>query len=96
MVQTLWAVADLHAAVRANGGRIDTIQPHDPSDWLIVAGDVAERTSVVIDVLHELRQRFATVIWVPGNHELFVVAVIAFRAGRSMTNWCGGVAKLMC
>ncbi|AEX42162.1 metallophosphoesterase [Corynebacterium diphtheriae bv. mitis] len=71
MVQTLWAVADLHAAVRANGGRIDTIQPHDPSDWLIVAGDVAERTSVVIDVLHELRQRFATVIWVPGNHELF-------------------------
>ncbi|AGF72724.1 metallophosphoesterase family protein [Corynebacterium halotolerans] len=71
MTTTLWAVSDLHAAVKANGGRIDDIQPEDPSDWLIVAGDVAERTDLVLRILERLRRRFACVIWVPGNHELF-------------------------
>ncbi len=71
MTQTLWAVSDLHAAVKQNGAMIDSIEPHDPADWLIVAGDVAERTELVIEVLHKLRKRFASVIWVPGNHELF-------------------------
>lgn len=71
MTTTLWAVSDLHAAVKANGPSIDNIQPEDPSDWLIVAGDVAERTEVIIQVLTTLRRRFTKVIWVPGNHELF-------------------------
>ncbi|WBT07891.1 metallophosphoesterase [Corynebacterium sp. SCR221107] len=71
MTQTLWAVADLHAAVKANAPWIDAIQPKDPGDWLIVAGDVAERTELVLQVLNTLRKRFARVIWVPGNHELF-------------------------
>lgn len=71
MTTTLWAVADLHAAVKANGPTIESIQPEDPSDWLIVAGDVAERTELIIHTLTTLRRRFAKVIWVPGNHELF-------------------------
>lgn len=71
MATTLWAVSDLHAAVRANAKKIDEIVPKDPSDWLIVAGDVAERTELVLEVLNTLRKRFAQVIWVPGNHELF-------------------------
>ncbi|AIT61330.1 metallophosphoesterase family protein [Corynebacterium doosanense] len=71
MTTTLWAVSDLHAAVSANRDRVVQLQPTDPSDWLIVAGDVAERTDLVIDILAELRSRYATVIWVPGNHELF-------------------------
>lgn len=71
MAQTLWAVADLHGAVKENARMIDLIQPRDPFDWLIVAGDVAERTEVVLSILNSLRKRFAKVIWVPGNHELF-------------------------
>ena len=71
MSTTLWAVSDLHGAVKANVARIDDIQPEDPSDWLIVAGDVAERTDLVVRILTQFRQRFAQVIWVPGNHELF-------------------------
>ncbi|APT84953.1 metallophosphoesterase family protein [Corynebacterium aquilae] len=71
MARTLWAVADLHAAVAKNEGLIDSITPHDPGDWLIVAGDVAERTEKVLEVLENLNDRFAKVIWVPGNHELF-------------------------
>lgn len=68
---TLWAVSDLHAAVKANQPRLEEIQPNDPSDWLIVAGDVAERTELVVQVMQQLVDRFHTVIWVPGNHELF-------------------------
>ena len=41
MTRTLWAVSDLHAAVKANTKAIDSIRPTNPGDWLIVAGDVA-------------------------------------------------------
>ena len=68
---TLWAVSDLHAAVKANTAQIDAIRPTDPSDWLIVAGDVAERHDLIVRVMAKLSERFDTVIWVPGNHELF-------------------------
>ena len=67
----LWAVSDLHAAVKANAGHIDSLHPSDPSDWLIVAGDVAERTDTVLYHMDILRRRYQRVIWVPGNHELF-------------------------
>ena len=83
MTRTLWAVSDLHAAVKANTKAIDSIRPANPGDWLIVAGDVAERTEKVLKVLTKLRKRFACVIWVPGNHELF---------SRS-TDTCQGRAK---
>ncbi|MBZ8178016.1 metallophosphoesterase [Corynebacterium poyangense] len=69
--KTLWAVSDLHAAVRLNRDRINQLQPESPADWLIIAGDIAERTELVLAVLAQLKQRFHTIIWTPGNHELF-------------------------
>lgn len=72
---TLWAVSDLHAAVRTNRPVVANITPNHPNDWLIVAGDVAERTPLVQEVLAELKEKFAQVIWVPGNHELFCRSV---------------------
>ncbi|AWB84220.1 metallophosphoesterase family protein [Corynebacterium liangguodongii] len=68
---TLWAVADLHAAVRANQEHIEAIGPRTPEDWLIVAGDVAENIDLVTRVMGRLAERFSTVVWAPGNHELF-------------------------
>lgn len=79
MITTLWAVSDLHAAVKLNGPKIDDIQPADPSDWLIVAGDVAERFELIVEVMTELASRFDTVIWVPGNHELFCCSADRYR-----------------
>ncbi|MCT2022528.1 metallophosphoesterase [Corynebacterium sanguinis] len=76
---TLWAVSDLHAAVKANGPHIDRIRPTHPSDWLIVAGDVAERLDLVVMVLEKLANRFDTVIWAPGNHELFSRSADRYR-----------------
>ncbi|GAA4741048.1 metallophosphoesterase [Gordonia alkaliphila] len=70
----LWAVSDLHVAHRGNENIIDQIRPSEPGDWLIVAGDVAERTDDIIDTLRRLKARFDTVIWVPGNHELYTTA----------------------
>ncbi|MBV7295250.1 metallophosphoesterase [Corynebacterium sp. TAE3-ERU12] len=68
---TLWAVADLHVAVRENRKIAAKLYPPHPDDWLIVAGDVAERPELVLSTLTELAQRYAQVIWAPGNHELF-------------------------
>ena len=49
----------------------ESLYPSSPDDWLIVCGDVAERTDEIRWALDLLRRRFAKVIWVPGNHELW-------------------------
>ena len=71
---TLWAISDLHVAHRGNEHIVDQIRPQAPDDWLIVAGDVSERTDDIIDTLRRLRTRFHTVVWVPGNHELYTTS----------------------
>jgi 3',5'-cyclic AMP phosphodiesterase CpdA len=67
----LLAVSDLHVGFPANRAIAERIQPVSPSDWLIVAGDVGERAADVERVLGLLTERFARVVWVPGNHELW-------------------------
>ena len=91
---TLWAVSDLHAAVKANSKKIDEIQPSNPADWLIVAGDVAERTDLVVQVLKELRSRFAKVIWAPGNHELFSRSTDQFRGREKYVELVEGCREI--
>lgn len=44
--------------------------PESEGDWLIVCGDVADQPENVEWALRLLRERFAKVIWAPGNHEL--------------------------
>ena len=67
----LLAVSDLHVRHRENRTIVEQLRPGTPDDWLIVAGDVAEQTGDVEWALGVLRERFAEVIWVPGNHELW-------------------------
>lgn len=68
---SLFATSDLHVTHQGNAPVVDTIRPESPDDWLLVAGDVAERAGAVVDTLAMLRERFARVVWVPGNHELW-------------------------
>ena len=68
---TLWAVSDLHVRYPENRAIVEGLRPGRADDWLIVAGDVAERVDDVTWALRLLRERFARVIWVPGNHELW-------------------------
>ena len=71
---TLWAISDLHTGHTGNKPVTESLYPSSPDDWLIVAGDVAERTDEIRWSLDLLRKRFAKVIWVPGNHELWTTA----------------------
>jgi 3',5'-cyclic AMP phosphodiesterase CpdA len=68
---SLRAVSDLHVGYPENRSLIKALQPGHPDDWLIVAGDVGELVGDITWALQILRERFARVVWVPGNHELW-------------------------
>jgi len=70
-VPSLFATSDLHVTHEGNAPLVDLVVPDSPDDWLLVAGDVGETVESVIGVLTVLRERFAKVVWVPGNHELW-------------------------
>ncbi|MFH8607240.1 metallophosphoesterase family protein [Streptomyces sp. NPDC018029] len=67
----LLAISDLHVAYAENRKYVETIRPRTDEDWLIVAGDVAERMADIEWALRTLAGRFAKVVWSPGNHELW-------------------------
>lgn len=67
----LLALSDLHVAFPENRKIIENLQPKSAGDWLLLAGDVGELTADIEWVLRTLSARFATVIWSPGNHELW-------------------------
>jgi 3',5'-cyclic AMP phosphodiesterase CpdA len=66
----LLAISDLHVGYPANREAVERT-PRYPNDWLIVAGDVGETTNHLDQALELLVDRFARIIWVPGNHELW-------------------------
>ncbi|WP_282785534.1 metallophosphoesterase [Nocardia sp. CC201C] len=70
----LMAVSDIHVGHQGNKPVVERIRPDSPEDWLILAGDVGEKTDDIRWALETLRGRFAKVIWVPGNHELWTTA----------------------
>lgn len=68
---SLLAVSDLHVGYPENKRMVDGLRATSESDWLIVAGDVGEVFADIEATLRTLRERFAVVIWTPGNHELW-------------------------
>lgn len=71
MPPRLLALSDLHVD---HPGNLDGLLslPQHPGDWLIVAGDVADRPAQIAAAWEVLCDRFERVLWVPGNHELWV------------------------
>jgi 3',5'-cyclic AMP phosphodiesterase CpdA len=69
----LLAVSDLHVAHAENRRFVEQLRPRSADDWLLVAGDVAEAVADVEWALGVLRNNFGTVVWVPGNHELWTL-----------------------
>ena len=64
----LMAVSDIHVGHNGNKPMTEELFPDSPDDWLILAGDVSEKTDDIRWALKLLRSRFAKVIWIPGNH----------------------------
>jgi 3',5'-cyclic AMP phosphodiesterase CpdA len=67
----LLAISDLHVTYPRNRQWVADLPPGEPDDWLLVVGDVGEKAEDIEWVLRTLRGRFGTVVWVPGNHDLW-------------------------
>ena len=69
----VFAVSDLHVDFDGNARWLGSLSEQDyRSDILILAGDIADSTRLVEWGLSLLVARFGTVLYVPGNHELWV------------------------
>lgn len=66
----LLGLSDLHVNHSRNRESLATIPAH-PDDWLILGGDLGERNEQLQWVFETLGPKFAQLIWVPGNHELW-------------------------
>ncbi|GAA2988018.1 metallophosphoesterase [Streptosporangium longisporum] len=98
-MSSLLAISDLHVSQAENRRLLDAVVPRSPGDWLIVAGDVAERTSDIRWALERLGERFAKVIWAPGNHELWTTsgdpsAARGEERYRELVKTCGELGVL--
>lgn len=69
----LYAISDLHLAYESNRQALEALPPH-PEDWLILAGDLGELEWQLEFAFSILMQRFAKLLWTPGNHELWTLA----------------------
>jgi 3',5'-cyclic AMP phosphodiesterase CpdA len=67
----LVAISDLHVAYPENRQLVENLRPESERDWLLAVGDVGEVVADIEWALRRLRERFATVVWAPGNHELW-------------------------
>src|ERR1700726_4625971 len=67
----LLAVSDLHVTHPENRAIVERLRPECDAAWLIVWGDVSETLADVEWALGLFSQRFARVVWAPGNHDLW-------------------------
>lgn len=89
----LFAVSDLHIAHPENRLVVENLRPQSEIDWLLVCGDISESLEDVEWALSLLSKRFAEVIWVPGNHELWTSPsdILQLRGDeryRHIVSWC--------
>lgn len=69
----LLAIGDLHLSHQLNRIALRSLLTR-PDDWLILAGDVGDTEEQVAHAFQLLSERFAKLIWVPGNHELWTTS----------------------
>lgn len=68
----IFAISDLHLDYAANREWLQQLPLHEYNDdVLILAGDVSDRLILLDEAFKTLVRRFATVLFVPGNHDLW-------------------------
>jgi hypothetical protein len=68
----LYAISDLHLGYEANRLALGSITSR-PNDWLVLAGDIGETKAHLEFAIEQLKPRFANLVWVPGNHDLWTL-----------------------
>lgn len=69
----VFAISDIHIDYEENRAWIANLSFQDyQSDLLILAGDISDDVRLVDWAFVELRRKFAGIIFVPGNHDLWV------------------------
>ncbi|MBE1161678.1 metallophosphoesterase [Dyella acidiphila] len=101
----VFAVSDLHLDYAPNRAWVEQLSRQDyRSDILILGGDISDRIALLGEGLEALARRFSHVLFVPGNHDLWVhregmrdsfekfdaVCRIATERGVSMTPYRHG------
>jgi predicted phosphodiesterase len=69
----VFAVSDLHLDYAPNLAWLEQLSLHDyREDALILAGDISDRFALLAQGFAAVTRRFASVLYVPGNHDLWV------------------------
>lgn len=69
----VWAISDIHIDYQENFDRLlEFSRRGHPTDSLIIAGDATDRLDRLGELFRELVSHFRHVLFVPGNHELWV------------------------
>lgn len=69
----IFAISDLHLDYAINRDWLAQLSLHDhQEDVLILAGDISDKLPLLMDSFDALTCRFAVVLYVPGNHDLWV------------------------
>jgi predicted phosphodiesterase len=69
----IFAISDLHLDYAVNREWLQQLPLHEyNNDVLILAGDISDRLALLDEAFKALTKRFATVLFVPGNHDLWI------------------------
>ncbi len=69
----IFTVSDIHIDYDQNRHWLHQLSLADyQHDLLILAGDISDKIELVKDCFETLKQRFASLLYVPGNHDLWV------------------------
>lgn len=70
----VFAISDLHVDYEENFRWVLSLSNSDhTNDILIVAGDMTDLTNIMSKAFQALRKKFLEVLYVPGNHDLWVI-----------------------
>lgn len=69
----VFALSDIHVDYDQNRNWLEALSETDyQQDLLLLAGDITEDLTLLSEVLTSLAQKFSCVLFVPGNHDLWV------------------------
>uniref|UniRef100_A0A0G4GNY6 Calcineurin-like phosphoesterase domain-containing protein n=1 Tax=Chromera velia CCMP2878 TaxID=1169474 RepID=A0A0G4GNY6_9ALVE len=69
----VWLVSDIHTDYSDNLSWISRLNPEEyHNDIILVPGDISDRWDTLLHTLRLLLERFAHVVFVPGNHDLWI------------------------